>query len=86
MAISTLSDQSMTALDHFHDADVRHQLFDVRALAASGFALLDCAITQEVQADASRMMRLILENVEAAIKHINEAEGRVLKSKKESLS
>lgn len=86
MAISTLSDQSMTALDPFSEADVRDQLFDVRALAASGFALLDCVITQDVQADASRIMRLILENVEAAIKHINDAEERVLKSKKGTLS
>lgn len=82
MSSSTLADQSSSALDAFHEADVRNQLFDVRALASSGFALLDCVITQDIQADASRMMRMIIENVDAAIMHINNAETLVMKHKK----
>ena len=73
----------MSALDQFEDADVRHQLFDIRALGASVYALLHGGTTgtidQDDAATIERLVRMVIEHTDGAIEHINQAEGRAMK-------
>lgn len=73
----------MTTFDQFQNADVRTELFDIRALGFSARAILEGAgigtISQDDTDTLERLVKIIIERAEGAAEHINNAESAMLK-------
>ena len=59
---------------NFDDADNRHELFDIRALGNSAYALLENEADIETQGDLYRLVRMIVDRSADAIAKIDKAE------------
>ena len=56
-------------------------VFDIRALAAGAYGILECEPSAENTADAYRLLRHVISQADAAVAQLNQAEASLIAQK-----